>query len=215
MRHSESLDKINTALAKCLGEIEPPKKSGSVDYNSKKGRIKFDYSTLGDLKEVSRKPLADNGLSIIQPLSGREKDVVVTTRLSHSSGQWIESDFSIPAMDLQPQTIGSIATYIKRYSYAAMLNIPDCDDDDGQAAAGLGTPKKQDANKNPNYDSSDNNHKQILVKKAHSMGITDMDYCKKIHHEAGKRDDVKLSDIESFINWFAEQNPVPHDVSQV
>lgn len=205
MRHSDALDKLNTALAKCQGEIESPKKSGSVDYTSKQGRIKFGYSTLGDLKEVSRKPLSDNGLSIIQPLSGSGKDVVVTTRLSHSSGQWIESDFSMPAMDIKPQTIGSIATYVKRYSYAAMLNIPDCDDDDGQAAAGLGTQKP--ANNNPNYDSTNNNHKQIFFRKAQSMGITDIEQIKKMSEAAGSRDDVKLSDIEGFINWISEQKP--------
>lgn len=136
---SEHLNELADALAKAQGEMEPAKRSGMVSYVSRGSKITFNYATLDDLKYCSKKALSSNGLSIIQPVccNGNGNTVIVATRLLHSSGQWIQNLFSITAIDSNPQSIGSATTYAKRYSYAAMLSIPDQQDDDGQAAAGI------------------------------------------------------------------------------
>jgi len=50
----------------------------------------------------------------------------------HSSGQFMESSFSIPAPKNDPHTYGSLVTYCRRFSLQSVLGIP-AEDDDGNA----------------------------------------------------------------------------------
>ena len=61
--------------------------------------------------------------------------VGLTTRLVHSSGEWIEDEFYIPleVTGVQPaaQVAGSIITYLRRYALVALLGIVSDEDIDG------------------------------------------------------------------------------------
>ncbi len=84
--------------------------------------------------DVCRKPLADNGLAVMQPSRIDQGQAIVTTLLMHSSGEWISSEIAITCQGKRPQEEGSALTYARRYGIAAMLGLASEDDDDAQAA---------------------------------------------------------------------------------
>jgi hypothetical protein len=74
----------------------------------------------------------------------------LTTRLLHSSGEWVEGAFRVPAQDVKTkaetaQAVGSALTYMRRYSLAAALGITQ-EDDDGNAAS---QPRQQASRPTP------------------------------------------------------------------
>jgi hypothetical protein len=91
------------------------------------------YADLGSVIEAIKPHFAANGLSYVQfPVSG-ENSVGVTTRLMHSSGEWLEQDYYIPLGKMDAQAAGSAITYARRYALQAIAGIP-AEDDDGNAA---------------------------------------------------------------------------------
>jgi len=135
MEKSESIASLSEALAKAQGAFGPLKRSRTVDYMSKKGlKIKYSYAELADVLDVIRKPLTDNGLAILQPASIADGHVVVTTMLTHASGEWISSDMSMDCTDTTPQEQGSALTYARRYGLSALIGIASEDDDDATIA---------------------------------------------------------------------------------
>lgn len=127
---SDELGELFTALAKAQLEMEVAKTDSTNPF------FKSKYADLPSIVRASRKYLAVNGLSVVQrfiPL--RDGAGILTTRLGHSSGQWMESRINIrPAKD-DIQTFGSYSTYLKRYSYAAITGVVAADeDDDGENA---------------------------------------------------------------------------------
>ena len=59
--------------------------------------------------------------------------IVVTTRIMHSSGEWIEGDCILPPTKADAQGYGSAITYAKRYGLQAMAGVPSVDDDGNDA----------------------------------------------------------------------------------
>jgi hypothetical protein len=59
---------------------------------------------------------------------------MVTTRLQHDSGEWIEQTIYLPVPQQTPQAYGSAITYAKRYQLQSMTGLPS-EDDDGQKAS--------------------------------------------------------------------------------
>jgi len=122
---------LAAALAKCQGALSSVGKDREV-----KGTYSFKYATLSAIWDVVRKPLAENGLSVIQLPSIGERKVFVETRLQHASGGWVSSLIEMPVAQQTPQGIGSALSYARRYALSAMLGVvSDDDDDDGLAAA--------------------------------------------------------------------------------
>lgn len=125
MRTSEQINEIATALAKAQGAIE-----GAVKGNINP-HFKSKYADLGAVWEACREHLSKNGIAVIQPVDPQ----CVTTRLIHSSGQWVE-DGGIPLKLSKDdmQGLGSAMTYARRYGLMAMVGIAP-EDDDGNAAS--------------------------------------------------------------------------------
>lgn len=142
MRNSESLASISPALVKAINAIEGVKKGAANPF------FKSKYANLESVIEAAHDALAANGLAVMQgpgPMDGN--CITLTTRLIHTSGEWIETDFSLPAGKMDPQAAGSAITYARRYSLMAMLNMPALDDD-GEASMPRNT--KPGEPKNPN-----------------------------------------------------------------
>jgi hypothetical protein len=142
MRNSESLANISPALVKAINAIEGVKKGAANPF------FKSKYANLESVIEAAHDALSDNGLAVMQgpgPMDGN--CITLTTRLVHESGEWIETDFSLPAGKMDPQAAGSAITYARRYSLMAMLNMPAVDDD-GEASMPRST--KPGEPKNPN-----------------------------------------------------------------
>lgn len=127
---SESINELSAALAKAQGQIEGAKKDSANPF------FKSKYADLAAIWDACRKPLSDNGLSVVQMPSAGGNVAAVTTILSHSSGQWISSRLVMNlTKDTGPQAIGSAITYARRYALAAFVGIAP-EDDDGNAAQG-------------------------------------------------------------------------------
>lgn len=138
---SKELNELFSALSKAQGEM---KTAGKGCHNPQYNSYYADWETV---KEVSREPLANNGLAVSQPIIQLEKNYkVVYTVLGHSSGQFIASTWHInpkekekkdgKLMPITVQSEGGEVTYIKRYAYASIIGLSIGADDDGNSATG-------------------------------------------------------------------------------
>lgn len=128
MTTSEQINEIAAAAAKAQLELKPAVK-GSVNpaFRSK-------YSDLAAIIEAAH-VYAKHGIAIFQDVTSGESGVSVTTRLAHSSGQWMEfGPLVVPLAKKDAHGVGSATTYAKRYGLQGAALIPS-DDDDGNAAA--------------------------------------------------------------------------------
>lgn len=136
METSAELNELASALAKAQGAMKPALKDTANPF------FKTNYADLASCWYACRAPLADNGLSVIQtPSADQDGAVCVTTRLMHSSGQWIQDKMCCKATKQDAQGLGSVTTYLRRYGLAAIVGISQADDD-GEAAVGRGYDKK-------------------------------------------------------------------------
>ena len=127
MNRSETITEIAKALAKFQSEVSDPNRTKENVF------LKSKYVTLDSLLQAVRPVLANNGLSFLQvPFTGADV-VSVTTMLLHESGEWLESDpFTLPLMKKDPQGVGSVVTYARRYSLSSILGVAWDEDDDAQ-----------------------------------------------------------------------------------
>jgi hypothetical protein len=124
---SEQIDKLTEAFAKASGNIK------NASMNKINPHFKSKYADLAAIFDAVRKPLADNGLVVTQTTEIREGGFVLMTMLAHSSGQWIRSEYPLPATG-RPQEIGSALTYARRYSLSAITGVAADEDDDAEGA---------------------------------------------------------------------------------
>ncbi len=136
------IDKLAGALVQFQSEVTAVGK-GATAKVEKDGRLlyTYNYADLASVVEATREARGKAGLAVVQmptgdPISG----ITVYTLVLHSSGQWMRGDMTIKPMDSKPQTIGSLITYMRRYSYSAALGISTEEDDDGAKAQGISKP---------------------------------------------------------------------------
>jgi len=135
MIKSESTMELAKALALAQFSLEGAKHDASNPFYKSK------YSTLASVWEACRKPLTDNGLSVVQTTAYEEGNSFLETTLLHTSGEWITGRLLLITQNT-PQSQGSAITYARRYSLAAMVGI--CpEDDDAEGAMVRGKPKEQ------------------------------------------------------------------------
>lgn len=127
MNQSENIETLAAALAKAQGVIANPA------FDAVNPHFKNRYATLGAHIDAVRGAFPANGLSVVQAIETPERDrVSLTTRILHSSGQWIESTVSA-STGAKVQEIGSTVTYLRRYALAAIVGIVGEEDDDGES----------------------------------------------------------------------------------
>lgn len=140
MNKSESIQNLAAALAKFQEEIKNPANSADNPF------FKSKYAPLNDVLNLVRPILTKHGLSVLQSPSGDGQNIIVTTLLLHSSGEWIETEPLVLKADKPTaQGAGSAITYARRYAISAVLGISSEDDDDGNHATG--NDKKEQKNK--------------------------------------------------------------------
>lgn len=140
---SESLNEIFSALAKAQSEI------GVAGHTATNPHFKSKFADLTELTKVSRPALTKNGLSVIhQILPDASGDHYMHTLLCHASGQYVETRIRLSPDKSDIQSLGKYITYLKRYTYAALVGVVTSDeDDDGEslmqsARNGNGLPNK-------------------------------------------------------------------------
>jgi len=123
VRSSESIAKLAGALCKAQQSMGGAVRDASNPF------FKSKYADLGAVVKAVKEPFAENGLSYVQFPVSEENRIGISTRLMHSSGEWLEQDFSIPFTQIDPQKAGSCLSYFRRYALAAIAGVPQVDDD--------------------------------------------------------------------------------------
>lgn len=100
------------------------------------------YADLASIWSAIRKPLTDNGLAVIQTTEPYQQGITVITTLMHVSGETYTTKLSAKADKQTIQGLGSLITYLRRYSLAALVGVASADDD-GEAASGRETKSKE------------------------------------------------------------------------
>lgn len=129
MKTSDQIDKVAAALLAAQKEI------GNASKDSKNPHFKSSYASLGSVIEAVKEPANKHGILIVQSLSSGTDGVSLTTRLIHTSGQWLEDTAHAPLAKMDAQGVGSAVTYLRRYSAASFFFITQADDDANEASA--------------------------------------------------------------------------------
>ncbi len=117
------------ALVNAALELENPAKSASNPH------FKSTYAPLDEIVAYVRPLLAKHGLAVVQGAALLGETPVLRTRLLHTSGEELISDYPLNPVKPDPQGFASAVTYARRYSLLAMLNLAGDDDDDANAAS--------------------------------------------------------------------------------
>lgn len=114
---------LSQALVKFHANLKPIKKDAQNPF------FKSDYLTLSGILDAVRQPLAANGLAVIQSMRVQDATTILITKLLHESGEEMVSEMIMPVLS-DPQKMGSLLTYYKRYQLQALLLISTSDEDD-------------------------------------------------------------------------------------
>ena len=164
MNRSESISKLAISLVKFNSEVS------KIAKDAKNPFFKSNYVTLDKLIEATRPILQENGLVVMQsPLSKEDGSIGIQTLLIHESGEFIESEpiFMKPAKANDPQQAASIISYMRRYSYQAILNLNTGEDDDANKST-----SEEDKKSKLNNKSYSNNKKlsEAQLKRMYVIG---------------------------------------------
>lgn len=157
---SPTLAKLAEALCKAQGQMEGAAK------DSVNPHFKNKYADLAAVWDAIRKPLAANGLSVIQFPRTVQNGVEIETTLLHSSGEFLRDVLWLPCSKADAQGIGSAITYARRYALMAVCGIAPVDDD-GEAAVAT-TPR--DATPPPRNSSA--NGRRMAAEEPHLIDNT-------------------------------------------
>jgi hypothetical protein len=146
---SNSIGSLAAALAKAQIELVNPEKSmvATIRADGKGGGEQiFRYAPLSSGLDIVRKTLGKHEIAAVQAtaIDHAAGIVNVTTRLCHSSGEWISSDWPVCSLDeiTSPKRMGAALTYARRYALFALVGIAGEDDLD---APDLNAPTPKEA----------------------------------------------------------------------
>ena len=155
-----NVGELAAALAKAQAAFPKVVKDRVAKIKTSSGQYEYAYADLASILEAVRRPLADNGLAIIQRMGIYDNvdgssyaGLLLVTEVLHTSGARISSTYPLTKHD-RPQETGSEITYARRYALSALLGIASEEDDDGAAAqnaspARRGAPRTQPERETP------------------------------------------------------------------
>ena len=155
---SSSIGSLAAALAKAQIELVNPEKSmvATIRTEGKGGGEQiFRYAPLSSGLDIVRKTLGKHEIAAVQAtaIDHAAGILSVTTRLCHSSGEWISSDWPVCSLDemTSPKRMGAALTYARRYALFALVGIAGEDDLDAPdlnapAPAQVGNEKPRSSN---------------------------------------------------------------------
>jgi len=116
---SKEINELAAALAKAHSEMETAEATKVLKHLNSR------YADLNDITSAARPALSKNGLAVIQrELRDTDGQIVLSTVLMHTSGQWIESRLPIVAENPKNmQEIGKSIKYTRRYAYSTITGI--------------------------------------------------------------------------------------------
>lgn len=154
MQTSESIKEISAALVFFHSIVPKIAKDANNPF------FKSKYASLSGILETISDPLVKSGLAIVQL---PENENGLTTRLLHTSGEWMEATYTMKPKQDTPQDRGSAITYQRRYAVGAILSLNIDDDDDGNAASGR-IDKKEVVKETPNKKNTPTEEEKALLR---------------------------------------------------
>ena len=159
MNQSTEIGALAAALAAAQSRMQHAEKDGSNPH------YKSSYATLATVIDAIRPHFSANGLAYsqeprteratVETIVGKNESqrlvavegmiVTVTTRIMHSSGEWLASECSAVVPSTLPQPIGSAISYLRRYALQSIAGLASADDD-GEATRQIATPQERKAN---------------------------------------------------------------------
>ena len=137
----ENVDKKAPALLKAQKECKKlVANKDNAFYNST-------YADLHACIDACQDVLNKNNILIYQGFDHDAENNVfyVSTTLLHTSGQSLENQVGFPIVKKDPQAIGQLCTYGRRYGLTALMSLAE-EDDDGNTTGNY-KPKKVDMGK--------------------------------------------------------------------
>src|SRR5262245_20552800 len=124
MYSSENLAEIASALAQAQLELVNPERDARGQIVESNGRdVSFRYASLANGLEIVRKVLGVQQIAVVQTTNvDRALSMVnLTTKLIHSSGQWLSSEWPVCSLadTTAPRRMGAALTYARRYALFA------------------------------------------------------------------------------------------------
>ncbi len=139
MMQSETIGAIAKALAEAQAEMTNPVKKKTA----KVGQYSYNYADIAEVLDTVRPTLAKHGIALTQPTILAEDILIVQTRLTHASGEFMASDYPVCRINGDHQKMGAAMTYARRYSLCSMIGVAADDDTDGQGASDVEAPKRK------------------------------------------------------------------------
>jgi hypothetical protein len=121
---SDSIQEIASALVN-FRSIVPKVVKNRNGFN-------YRYADLSAVEAAIKKPLEDCGLAVTQFPSGEN---CLVTLLMHTSGEWMMCEYHMEPAKKDPQSFGSVITYMRRYALGAVLGLDIDEDDDAEAVS--------------------------------------------------------------------------------
>lgn len=133
--NSPQIDKLMAAFCAAQGAMGKALKDSANPFHKSR------YADLESVWDSCKFALQENGLSLMQSFETIDGAAHILTIVGHSSGQFMVSKLKLPfPFDVvdkngqvthknDPQALGSVITYCRRYSLAAMMGIVQTDDD--------------------------------------------------------------------------------------
>jgi hypothetical protein len=204
MKTSESIAQIAAALAAAQGEMKNPDAHKIVQVQTRDGRnYSYRYAPLPDCFDINRAVLSKYGLSHFsateETADGRQR---IALRLSHKSGEWIESSLLLPPAG-DPKSMAGNLTYFRRYLFNGLTGIAGDEDQDGEPASGP-KPDKKPAQK-PNAEASGASKAEGAF-----LAADPAEFVIPIGQKfKGKRlADCDIYELNSFAEWLREKDQV-------
>lgn len=149
MEKSPTISELAKALSEAQGEFKSILKGSTAKITTKKGgEYSYQYADLSAVLNACMPTVSKHGMAIVQgstskilkypieidPNQGKYGEVIITTLLLHSSGEWIQNVSTYPYVENgnnDVQAIGSVITFGRRYEVCAILGIASQKDTDG------------------------------------------------------------------------------------
>lgn len=122
MKTSDSIELISAAVFALQGELRTMARSKVV----KTGKYEFRYAPLDAIVEYVVPLMQKHGLMFMQAVNAD----CLTTRILHTSGQWMQSETHLNKDHANMQGFGGEVTYKRRYAMTSLLGIVSDDDTD-------------------------------------------------------------------------------------
>jgi hypothetical protein len=134
MRTSDSIVELTKALITARTQFAPIRRELTAHVSATRS---YQYADLAGVLESTLPHMLAQGLIVFQAVDAETGTLI--TRVSHASGEWVESAYPVH-VDQTPQQLGSALTYARRYSLLALLCLAQ-EDDDGAAAQPAATKR--------------------------------------------------------------------------